>query len=82
MVVNSSERRQQAQQRPERNRLDNESLPFLAHDGLFARKLKLAGDSDGLVSAILEKYYVPERAHICSMTYVLANAYKGYSANG
>jgi hypothetical protein len=35
--------------------LDNQPFTLFAHDGVFARKLELAGDPHRLVSAVLEE---------------------------
>ena len=50
--------RQQSEQRFRGNGLDDEPVAFLSHDGVLTRKLKLTGNSHGLVPSILEDFDV------------------------
>ena len=51
------------QQRRPCNGLDDQSIAFLAQDGLFAWKLQVAGNPQGLISAIAEKSDVTVGVH-------------------
>ncbi len=48
------QRRQHGQQRLGRRGLEDQTIPFFAHDGIFPRKSKLARDAHRLITAILE----------------------------
>ncbi len=48
------ESREHCQQRFGRSRLDDQSIAFLTHDRLAARKLELAGNAYSSIAAILE----------------------------
>src|SRR5580692_9461851 len=49
---------QQSQERLGRCRFEDESLPFLAHDGVLSRKLKLAGNAYRLISTVPEELHM------------------------
>ena len=57
ILVQRLQRCQQGDQRLRDGRLDDQPRAIAPHHGVLARKLKLPGDPNGLVTAIPEKLY-------------------------
>ena len=63
LLVERRQGRQQRQQGFRRSGLDDQPFTLLAHDGVFAGQLELAGDAHCLVSAVLKELDMSLRGH-------------------
>ncbi len=74
ILLQRRKRREHRQQRSGGRRLDDEPVPFLAHDGILSWQFEFPGDANGLVASIPKEFDVALWLHCRIIAYAAAYA--------